>query len=184
MGLEFQWLGLNLECDKYSAHVWFTGGEQSKEDRKLLNDLETTSRLMRKLQNGNRVKVQHRENFYKALSDTSHAKLKNIQILTLEGNIQSYPKGGLKSNYDILKCLQSPYVVIRFTLAEIEEKLKYDLGMSDWEYLDYDMLKICNEGSGDVDGDITPHITSKDNPGSDGSHVLGLLSLIQNKGFK
>jgi len=96
MGLESEWIGIYLDKHIELATHWAFGTAQEERIRSKLLRLEKPNELRKMLGDSNRIKIEHRNNIYRALSDASHTKLASIAVYT--GEVECIPIGGLRVN--------------------------------------------------------------------------------------
>jgi len=177
MGFEYHWMGILLKRDDKLLKDWcLSVGMSNKQE--LLNELQTTQKIIKKLQDGEKIKIKDRKNIYEALSDRSHVKFKNIAILDMKLQIIGFPKKGLKSKYDISKCYKCADTCLSFALTEINEEFNMDLIKQ--HFKNFDLVHISNSGYEDARGDFVPFVTSKKDVQTDPMSAMAVLDITKN----
>lgn len=177
MGLEFHWMALLLSFDKALLLSWCLGSASSKRGLKKLEELENTSLLIKKLGDKQKIKIKDRDNIYKALSDTSHVKFKNICFFDISHGQQGHILGGFQSDLDVANCVKAIDLCMKFVFTELSQYYKVDIKN---EYKAEELHLISGGLSVSSDGKIVPDITSKGSIGSDGANAIALLEMIKN----
>lgn len=176
MGLESEWIGICLDKDIELAMHWTFGIGQEKNNEKLLR-LEKPYELRKMLGDTKRIKLEDRNDIYRALSDASHTKLASIAVYT--GEVECIPIGGLRGEINVIKTLEAVQFVQKFASTEIEEQLGYSFSETEWTFNRTDLMKISQSGYGSGNGNVEPFITSQGRPGSDALQAIALLDFIK-----
>lgn len=177
MRLEFHWMALLLSFDKALLTNWSLGIASSKKESKKLEELENTSLLIKKLGDKQKIKIKDRDNIYKALSDTSHVKFKNICFFDILHGQQGHILGGFQSDLYVEDCVKAIDLCMKFVFTELSQYYKVDIKN---EYKAEELYFISGGLFVSSDGKIVPDITSKGSIGSDGANAIAFLEMIKN----
>ena len=170
-------MALLLSFDKALFTNWSLGIASSKKESKKLEELENTSSLIRKLGDKQKIKIKDSDSIYKALSDTSHVKFKNICFFDISHGQQGHILGGFQSDLDVAHCVKAIDLCMKFVFTELSQYYKLDIKN---EYKAEEIHLISGGLSVSSDGNIVPDITSKGSIGSDGANAIALLEMIKN----
>lgn len=177
-GLECVWLGIYLQKHPLLALEW-AFGTGDKDALNHIKELEKPVTLRKRMGEEGRLKIEDRNDIYKALSDKSHTKMASIAILTMNYSTECIPVGGLKGNFNVTKVIQAVRIVLEFALAEIEDYLEHSFFEDEWKYNRLDIIHISQGAYGDKDKITDPHISSQNHPGNDGINAAALLETIR-----